>query len=164
MFVLRDIDPRDLHWLAGLLEGEGSFFPGAPSSPNLPVLQIQMIDEDVMRRVGDLMERGVYRCRAPRPEWSATYVVRVKGAPAVAWMRLLRPLLGQRRQAQIDRAIASYASKSNQKLYDWRARRALELLAQGLSVRTVASRLDVSIWCIYDLRLGRTHKHLARAP
>ena len=89
-------------------------------------------------------------------------MVRVKGAPAVAWMRLLRPLLGKRRQGQIDRSIASYASKSNQRLYDWRARRALELLGQGLSVRTVASRLDVSIWCIYDLRLGRTHKHLSR--
>jgi hypothetical protein len=162
MFVIPDIDPPDLHWLAGLLEGEGSFFPGAPSSPHLPVLQIQMIDEDVMNRVGELMDRGVYRCRPPRPEWSVTYVVRVKGAPAVAWMRLLRPLLGKRRQAQIDRSIASYASKSNQKLYDWRARRALELLGQGLSVRTVASRFDVSIWCIYDLRLGRTHKHLSR--
>jgi hypothetical protein len=27
----------------------------------------------------------------------------------------------------------------------------------------VAGRFGVSIWCIYDLRLGRTFKHLDRA-
>jgi hypothetical protein len=26
----------------------------------------------------------------------------------------------------------------------------------------VAERFGTSIWCIYDLRLGRTHAHLAR--
>jgi hypothetical protein len=29
-------------------------------------------------------------------------------------------------------------------------------------VREVARRYGVSVWCIYDLRSGRTHKHLAR--
>jgi hypothetical protein len=70
--------------------------------------------------------------------------------------------MGERRQAQIDRALASYKSKSNERLYDWRARRGLELLAEGKTVKEVAGLLGVSIWCIYDLRLGRTHKHLRR--
>jgi hypothetical protein len=29
-------------------------------------------------------------------------------------------------------------------------------------VRRVAERFGASIWCIYDLRLGRTHTHLER--
>jgi hypothetical protein len=36
------------------------------------------------------------------------------------------------------------------------------MLAGGSSVRDVAEQLGTSIWCIYDLRLGRTHAQLPR--
>jgi hypothetical protein len=29
-----------------------------------------------------------------------------------------------------------------------------------MTVKQVAKRFEVSIWCIYDLRLGRTHKRI----
>ena len=45
---------RDLYWLAGLLEGEGSFMRGPPSRPNMPAIAIQMTDEDVIQRVAQL--------------------------------------------------------------------------------------------------------------
>jgi hypothetical protein len=77
-------------------------------------------------------------------------------------MKLLRPLMGKRRQEQIDRAVDSYAPDPRRLLSEARAREALALLASGQSVRQVAERLGTSIWCIYDLRLGRTHAHLAR--
>jgi transposase len=48
-------------------------------------------------------------------------------------------------------------------LDDVAAREALALLANKAAVREVAKRFGVSIWCIYDLRLGRTHKHLDRS-
>lgn len=153
----------ELNWFAGLLEGEGSFFPGSPSCPHLPVLTISMADEDVMQRVGRILGRSV-RVIPPRREgWRFTYAVTIKGAGAVSWMQQLRPLMGQRRQAQIDRALSTYAPRSKQRLDDERASRALSLLAAGASVREVADRFAVSIWCIYDLRLGRTHRHLARS-
>jgi hypothetical protein len=154
---------EDLHWLAGLLEGEGSFFPGAPSSPHLPVIQITMADEDVIKRVAQMFQRSMYTVPPRREGWLTTYGVRVKGSGAVVWMRKLRPLLGLRRRAQVDRAIASYAPRSRQLLDDARAIVALDLLARGESVRAVAARFGTSIWCIYDLRLGRTHKHVQRA-
>jgi hypothetical protein len=161
MFVLPEgVRGPDLHWLAGLLEGEGSFFPGSPSIPHQPVLSVSTTDEDVMARVGALMGRKVFRCTPRQPQWSVTYVVRVRGRPAVGWMRLLRPLMGERRQGQIDRALDCYEWKSNQRLNDVGARRALSLLEEGKTVREVAHLLGVSVWCIYDLRSGRTHKHL----
>ena len=84
MFVTRPVEPpeiedHDLHWLAGLLEGEGTFLKGPPSAPRAPAVQLSMADRDV-------------------PNRSAT-------------------------------------------------------------ARTDAPS---TVWCIYDLRLGRTHKHLAR--
>jgi hypothetical protein len=103
-------------------------------------------------------------------ELQTSYQVRVRGGSAVRWtaitgMRgLLRPLMGSRRRAQIDRALACYAPRPVALLDDATARAALEELAAGAKVKTVAARLGVSIWCIYDLRLGRTFKHLERAP
>jgi hypothetical protein len=73
-------------------------------------------------------------------------------------MERLRPLMGARRQQQIDLAIASYAPDPRRLLHQKRAQDALLMLAEGRSVRQVAE----SIWCIYDLRLGRTHAHMPR--
>ena len=89
----RPLPLTELHWLAGLLEGEGSFMTGPPSSPGLPVIAVNMTDHDVMARIGQIFERKV---------------------------------------------------------------------AGAASVKSVAERFGVSVWCIYDLRLGRTFKHLAR--
>jgi hypothetical protein len=160
---LPKITQLDLHWLAGLFEGEGSFFPGPPSCPHLPVLQMSMTDADVVGRAARLLGVNVRVITPRRPGWKTTYVVVLNGSRAVAWMVILRPLLGDRRRAQVDRALASYAPRSNRRLDDQRAREALALLADGQSVRAVAEHFGVSIWCIYDLRLGRTHKHVHRA-
>jgi hypothetical protein len=152
----------ELHWLAGLLEGEGSFMTGPPSSPGLPVIAVNMTDRDVMVRVGRIFGRKVHPVRPRNVRWRTSYLVRVNGRSAVCWMTLLRPLMGSRRQAQIDRALASYAPRPLALLTDEMAAAALDALASAQSVKSVAARFGVSVWCIYDLRLGRTFKHLDR--
>jgi hypothetical protein len=156
------VPTHELHWLAGLLEGEGSFMVGPPSNPRMPIISVHMTDEDVMARLGRIFARTVHVVRPRNPRWRMTYPVRVQGGNAVRWMTLLRPLMGARRQAQIDRALASYDPRPSALLTDDTARAALGALAAGESVKVVAERFGVSIWCIYDLRLGRTFKHLAR--
>ena len=71
--------------------------------------------------------------------------------------------MGTRRREQIDRAVATYGPDPRRLLDDERAGEALVRLARGESLRQVAERFGTSIWCIYDLRLGRTHTHLSRA-
>lgn len=157
-----DVTREDLHWLAGLLEGEGSFLKGPPSAPRHPVLALQMTDEDVVVRVAKMFGRKA-GCWQPREvRWQATYMVRITGSKAVAWMTALKPLMGRRRRVQIDRALASYDPKQIALLDDSGARQALRMLASGSSVREVAEQFGTSVWCIYDLRGGRTHKHLPR--
>jgi hypothetical protein len=51
-----DVPCSDLHWLAGLLEGEGSFLKGPPSAPRHPILALQMTDEDVVARVAAMSD------------------------------------------------------------------------------------------------------------
>jgi hypothetical protein len=135
---------------------------GPPSSPGLPVLAVSMTDHDVMSRLGRIFDRKVHVVRPRNVRWQTSYQVRVHGREAVRWMRLLRPLMGARRQAQIDRALASYAPRPVALLTDVTARAALDALAGAATVKSVADRFGVSVWCIYDLRLGRTFKHLER--
>ena len=159
---LPPISGPDLCWLAGLIEGEGTFLAGPPSTPRSPAVQLSMVDRDIVERAGALLGAAVTVVPSRREGWKTAYCVRVRGARAVLWMQRLRPLMGTRRQAQIDRAIASYAPDPRRRLDDERATEALGRLARGESVREVAERFGTSIWCIYDLRLGRTHAHLAR--
>ena len=135
---------------------------GPPSNPRMPVLAVNMTDKDVMARVGRIFDRKLQLVRPRSYRWKPSYQLRVQGAAAVRWMTLLRPLLGARRQAQIDRALASYAPRPVALLDDENARAALHALATGITVKEVAARFGVSVWCVYDLRLGRTFKHLDR--
>jgi hypothetical protein len=165
MFVgrVRDLPPiaeADLHWLAGLLEGEGTFLTGPPSAPRSPAIQFWMTDRDVVERAAALLGVSVMVVPARREDWKTAYAVRLRGKRAVTWMKRLRPLMGIRRGQQIDRAVASHGPDPRRLLDDERAEEALFRLAGGESVREVAQRFGTTIWCIYDLRAGRTHAHL----
>lgn len=97
----------DLHWLAGLLEGEGSFLVGPPSSPRTPRIQLPMTDRDVVERAARLFDRPVWRSdRGLELGYRPVYLTSIKGAAAVHLMIALKPLMGRRRTAQIDRALA----------------------------------------------------------
>lgn len=99
----------DIAWLAGLLEGEGCFLGAPPSSPNQPLITVVMTDLDVIQRVADMFGCSVVTIHTDRqnPRWKPTYKARMGGSKAVSMMHLLRPMMGARRQAQIDKAIAS---------------------------------------------------------
>lgn len=121
-----------------------------------------MTDEDVVARVAAMFGRRTGSWQPRDARWQRTFTARVTGAKAVAWMIALRPLMGERRRAQIDVAVGSYDPKPVALLNDDSARDALRSLASGESVREVAARYGTSVWCIYDLRGGRTYKHLPR--
>lgn len=99
----------DRHWLAGLLEGEGSFAPGPPRAPSWAHMYLQMCDRDVVERAAGVMgARSVWsNSRGAERGWRPIHGFTVGGEAAVTLMRSLRPLMGERRQAQIDRALAS---------------------------------------------------------
>lgn len=97
----------ELYWLAGLLEGEGSFLAGPPSSPNCPRIQLPMTDKDVVEHAARLLDRPVWRSdRGQDLGYKPVFLTALKGAAAVELMLALRPVMGRRRQAQIDRAVA----------------------------------------------------------
>lgn len=140
----------DLTWLAGLLEGEGSFMASPPSRRNKPVVSVEMTDQDVVDRVALLV--GVKRISTkPRNGWTPTFSVRVTGTRAVNLMYQLRPLMGQRRQSQIDSALASF-NPIRRRMGEDEINEAVKSLQDGESVKSVAERLHRSRRTITKLR------------
>jgi hypothetical protein len=99
----------EVAWLAGLLEGEGTFAASGKGGNTYPVVSVQMCDLSVVRRASAIL--GAASLREHRPEnegWSTVYVATISGARAADWMRRLRPFMGIRRTAAIDNALANY--------------------------------------------------------
>jgi hypothetical protein len=103
-------EPNALSWLAGLLEGEGTFVVTCDAQQRCsPVLSVNMCDRAVVRRVGQLLGApSVTFRKARKPAWRPTYLTKVGGAHAAEWMTPLREFMGERRRSAIDFALASY--------------------------------------------------------
>jgi hypothetical protein len=106
-------DEQNFCWLAGLIEGEGSFMKAPPSRPNEPRLEIEMKDKDIIERVGALLGAKMQtRIRKTFDPPKTIYRVRLGGKRAVALMTRLKPYMGTRRQEQIRLALASYTARN----------------------------------------------------
>ncbi|WP_191480131.1 LAGLIDADG family homing endonuclease [Nocardioides ochotonae] len=87
----------DLIWLAGLLEGEGSF---DLHRGRYPRVRLAMTDRDVVGRAATLLGGSVRLSLKPAPH-RAMWHVEVSGAKASAAMRAILPFMGARRSARI---------------------------------------------------------------
>ena len=156
-----------LHWLAGLLEGEGSFLFPTPSAPGRPVIQLAMTDEDVVARVAALFSVRYHGWQRRNSNAKLSYQVLLRGGRAVDYMQRLRPLMGQRRQQQIDQALAQYTPPDRRGDHNPRSRLNREQvvaiktrLQNGEHHAAIAADFDVSPYTILDIKLGRTWRHV----
>lgn len=98
------MDSSDLAWLAGLLEGEGSFTHNGTT----PTVSVSMTDKDVIERAAKLMNSRVdfvaIRGLMTKPQ----YRTMLHGIAAVELLIQLRPQLGKRRGEKVDELIADY--------------------------------------------------------
>jgi len=90
-------DRDDLLWLAGLLEGEGSFDAHRGKYPRI---RVAMTDRDVVGRAASLMDTKLRLSLHPAPN-KATWHSEISGPRAAAIMREILPHMGARRSAKI---------------------------------------------------------------
>lgn len=100
------INESDLYWLAGLLEGEGSFSmnPTRHGRP-YPQITVSMTDQDVMEKAGNMMgapsvmsSMNTTNRHGKLPMWRFS----INGMEAIEWMERLQPLMGERRWQKIN--------------------------------------------------------------
>ena len=151
---------RDLCWLAGLLEGEGSFMPGEPSKPRAPRISLAMTDSDVVHRAAALLGvRSVY-AYTRRQGRKTSFQFAVRGSRATEVMRLLYPLMGARRKAQIERALAA-CSPLRQRHQHLRLgeQQVLEIYRRawnGEQMALIAQDMSVSYDTVQNIKRGRS--------
>lgn len=97
------IKSNDLHWLAGILEGEGCFCYSCS-----PGIRMGGTDKDVVDRIGQLLgrhTRGPYKYKANR---KSVFYTEIWGSNAVVWMKLLYKLMGTRRKQKITEILSRW--------------------------------------------------------
>jgi hypothetical protein len=109
------MDIHDLAWLAGFLEGEGFFSCQVRAGYGRIMIGVTSTDRDVVERLARLVPRSrIYGPYTPEPDGLAKrpqYRWRFGIKPLVAdLVTSLRPLMCERRQAQIDAMLELYAT------------------------------------------------------
>jgi hypothetical protein len=106
------MDIKDLYWLAGIIEGEGSFTFTTTESHGYPRVKVKMTDEDVIRRCREVS--GVGTVNGPhyagdyKPSW--VWVVQ-KHTDAAGLMMTLYSLMGDRRKAKILECLTKWRAE-----------------------------------------------------
>lgn len=163
-----DIDAKILHWLAGLLEAEGSFIAPPPTSPNTPLISISMTDEDIVTRVAHVWGVKYHYWKSKNPKHKPTYITHLKGYRASDLMHLLYPLMSKRRQAQINKALENYVYKpdrrgennSYSKLTDIQVSEIKQRLVNGQTQKNIAKVYNISERAVSDINCGKTWSHV----
>jgi hypothetical protein len=141
-----------LLWLAGILEGEGSFLKPIPSAPASPIVSCRMTDLDVVARVAAAFGTSIQsNDKGPHKREFATLI---RGARAVELMQILRPMMSARRQAAIDRALSGYRPPVR-KLNFALAEEMREQRAAGRTIASLARTFDVSRPTVRAVLTGR---------
>ncbi len=102
--MIADADRDDVIWLAGLLEGEGTF---DLQRGKYPRVRVSMTDRDVVGRAATLFGSSIrltLRTAPHRPMWHAE----VQGPKAVSVMRAVLPFMGARRSARIAEILSAH--------------------------------------------------------
>ena len=90
-------------WLAGLLEGEGSFGFQKQKGKSRPIVSLRMTDRDIVARVATIFGtkvHGPYRSESRGRLVKPIYSVRCISAAALSIMEQVLPWLGERRAAK----------------------------------------------------------------
>jgi hypothetical protein len=106
------VNQIELSWLAGWLEGEGTFYYTTTKSSPTVVIQVFSIDFDVIEKAAGIMCAKIYSIK-PRGNSQGGFRVHLESQPAVDLMEWILPFMGVRRTAQIKLAIESWHTRPN---------------------------------------------------
>lgn len=92
---METLNIKDIHYIAGLLEGEGTF----TRVKRCPIIKLHMTDRDIVEKFKKITRVkaiiGIDK-KSTRPECKKAYVISICGNLAASWMMILFTLMGEK--------------------------------------------------------------------
>ena len=95
------ITTNQVRWLAGILEGEGTF--SLVGRNGEPVIKLKMTDLDVIEHVRAIVDphKAYAVTLSQEDNRKPAYTITLNGTRAIQWMMTIYPLMGLRRKTRI---------------------------------------------------------------
>jgi hypothetical protein len=100
-------------WLAGLCEGEGSFYRIKSTRHAYPRVAVEMTDRDVIQRVSHMCGYDTVYEMPQRGNRRRSYRIMVTGRVAVALMRSIQPYLFSRRADRVQELLEEFGQEEH---------------------------------------------------
>lgn len=100
---------NQIHWVAGILEGEGSF--GLTNKGKSPAIWISMTDADVIERLRNIIDpsMSISITKDERKEsYKDSFRFTINSKKAIQWMMIIYSLMSIRRKAKIRDIISAW--------------------------------------------------------
>lgn len=90
---------KQIGWIAGILEGEGTF--SCLDNGTAPLIKIAMVDRDVIDRVAEILDYNGTISEDITSSYKPIFTIQLYGNSAIQWMMTIYCLMGQRRKEKI---------------------------------------------------------------
>lgn len=145
------LSPQDI-WLAGLLEGEGSFGLWSNGNGGFKLkVSVQMTDFDVVHRVADMWGTSIAHIKPQKAHHKPSFRTQLGGDRAAELMNRIRPLMGERRTEQIDRVLRERAPKRTEVTGALAIEIVAAVKAGNESVPAIAARFGIRRESVYRI-------------
>ena len=131
----------DIVWLAGFLEGEGTF--GIRKNDSV-YISAASTDIDVLEYIKGIFEGSIYKVTKRKEHWKDAWVWTLTGNTAVKLYKKLLPRMASRRSERIDYVLTRHAKarlrQKAKKAYIYsRRERVKKLRKEGLTHQAIAA-------------------------
>lgn len=160
-FNIGSIPETTIAWVAGLIEGEGSFVLGKCGSIQISV---PSTDRDVIYYLESILGGHVnMKSNNGNPKWKQQWVFRIMGHGAYAVSMRILPYLGVRRTAQANKLIAHFRN-SPRRLMEHNREMIKSGLEQGLTYQEIATQIGSTRIAVTKLISKRRIPHPNYVP
>lgn len=149
MSNIQTLQEKDLYWLAGILEGEAYF--GKQTINTSPGIAVEMTDEDIIQRVCLIFNTKYCKPKVRQPTHKQSYKTIIRGQRAIDIMKIIYPIMGERRKNKILECIESYKLKGRGVLKDFQISEIKDRFLKGEKVKEIAKDYPITYWRIYQL-------------
>lgn len=108
----------EIIWLAGLLDGEGSFVFQGQEPYKTPAIQLEMTDKDIVERAARIMGAPIGQFRKRAEHHKGTYRTELSGIRIKEVANAILPYMGERRSARIKELLLWEPRKAPQRQKD----------------------------------------------